>query len=174
MQIFFLSFDPQEAAQSLCDKHCFKMVTETAQILSTVWKISNPVLYEQFYINGWLYKPFHNAKHPSIRWVAQSCENYWFTVWLLIELCQEYNFRYGKVHYCTKFIQHFVWDMPGPSLPDIGFIPMTPEFQAIPIELKNDNAVEAYKTYYLREKMRFAVWKKGRAAPDWTTKLVIN
>ncbi len=167
MQIFFLNEDPQKCAQELCDKHCIKMPTETAQILSTVWKLSDPILYEQFYLNGWVYKPIKNYKHCSIRWVMQSRENYWFCVLLLIELCEEYTFRYKKIHYCSKFIRHFAFDMPEPSLPKREFVPMGKEFQAIPIELKDDDPVVAYKAYYLRDKMRFAVWNKGREKPSW-------
>ncbi|MFP3015225.1 MAG: hypothetical protein ACEY3B_02785 [Wolbachia sp.] len=29
------------------------------------------------------------------------------------------------------------------------------------------NAVQAYREYYLKEKIRFAKWEKGREAPDW-------
>lgn len=197
MQIFLLSLNPKKAARALCDKHCVKMPTEMVQILSTVWKLSNPVLYQQFYMNGWLYKPFRNYKHPAILWAMQSRQNYWYCVWLLAELCQEYTFRYKKVHYCQRFVNWFGEEIPrfcssgglmagrefdekdfkengstferdgSPPLPDVGFVHMTEKFQAIPEELKRDDAVEAYRAYYLRDKRRFAVWNKGRAPPKW-------
>jgi len=167
MQIFLLNLNPRKAAQALCDKHCVKMPTETAQILSTVWKLSNPILYQQFYMNGMLYRPVRNYKHPVISWVMQSRQNYWYCVWLLAELCQEYTFRYKKVHSCSRFIDIYADKMPDPSLPDVGFVPMTKKFQAIPEDLKREDAVEAYRAYYLQDKKRFAVWNKGRNPPKW-------
>lgn len=157
------------------------MPTEMAQILSTVWKLSNPVLYQQFYMNGWLYRPVSNPKHPVIQWVMQSQGNYWYCVWLLTELCREYTFRYKKVHFCQRFVHLFVEEMPrfccrgsslvgedgSPPLPDVGFVPMMEKFQAIPEELKKEDAVEAYRAYYLRDKRRFAVWNRGRNCPSW-------
>ncbi len=39
--------------------------------------------------------------------------------------------------------------------------------QALPDQYKCSSAVEAYRKYYLKEKMRFAKWENGREAPDW-------
>nr|WP_244953467.1 hypothetical protein [Wolbachia pipientis] len=39
--------------------------------------------------------------------------------------------------------------------------------QALPDRYKCSNPIEAYREYYLKEKMRFAKWEKGREAPDW-------
>ena len=35
MNIFYLDKDPIKAAQMSCDKHCVKMIVESAQMLST-------------------------------------------------------------------------------------------------------------------------------------------
>ena len=37
VNVFFLDYDPQRAAQAHCDKHVVKMILETAQLLSTAW-----------------------------------------------------------------------------------------------------------------------------------------
>nr|WP_244953446.1 hypothetical protein [Wolbachia pipientis] len=39
--------------------------------------------------------------------------------------------------------------------------------QALPDRYKCSNPIEAYREYYLKEKMRFAKWEKGREAPGW-------
>ncbi len=39
--------------------------------------------------------------------------------------------------------------------------------QALPDWYKCSSPVKAYRKYYLKEKMRFAKWEKGRGAPDW-------
>ncbi|GFR32246.1 uncharacterized protein TNCT_165661 [Trichonephila clavata] len=45
--------------------------------------------------------------------------------------------------------------------------------QALPDQYKCSSAVEAYRRYYLKEKMRFAKWENGRGAPDWIICYVI-
>ena len=39
MNIFFLSFDPEECAEFHCDKHVLKMILEYAQLLSTAHRV---------------------------------------------------------------------------------------------------------------------------------------
>ena len=49
MNIFYLDTRPKEAAMMHCDKHCVKMILETAQLLSTAHReldgdcISRPI-----------------------------------------------------------------------------------------------------------------------------------
>ena len=40
MNIFRLHDDPYIAAQMHCDKHVVKMILETAQMLSTAWRMT--------------------------------------------------------------------------------------------------------------------------------------
>jgi hypothetical protein len=49
------------------------------------------------------------------------------------------------------------------GLPDIG---LTPFAQAMPDQYKHEDAVMAYRQYYLAEKSKIAKWKHGNA-PDW-------
>ena len=51
MNIFFLDKDPIIAAQYHCDKHCVKMILESAQLLSTAHRVldeddAHPDLYK--------------------------------------------------------------------------------------------------------------------------------
>jgi len=43
----------------------------------------------------------------------------------------------------------------------------SPFAQAMPDEYKNEDAVTAYRTYYINDKQRFAKWERGVDAPDW-------
>ena len=44
---------------------------------------------------------------------------------------------------------------------------MTDFAQAMPDEYKDEDAVTAYRTYYINDKQRFAKWEKGVPTPDW-------
>jgi hypothetical protein len=37
----------------------------------------------------------------------------------------------------------------------------------MPEEFKCEDAVEAYRKYYIGAKVRFATWEKRRPAPEW-------
>ena len=101
MNIFFLSADPEEAAQMSCDRHSIKMILESAQMLSTVLRQhgydekTHEDLDPRF--EKWIYGITH-AKHPSTIWAGKSLANF---DWLLshsLALCREYTHRYGKFH----------------------------------------------------------------------------
>jgi len=46
---------------------------------------------------------------------------------------------------------------------------ITPFAQAMPDQYKNENAVIAYRKYYINEKKRFAKWRNGNV-PEWFAK----
>ena len=48
-------------------------------------------------------------------------------------------------------------------------IKMTPFAQAMPDQYRNENAIVAYRTYYIKEKARFAKWKATQV-PEWFEK----
>jgi hypothetical protein len=152
MNIFVLSEDVKETAQWHLDKHCVKMPLETAQMLCTVLQ-QNSVLNVP-------YKPVHR-KHPCTLWVAESQNNFLWLCKLGIALCDEYTYRYGKIHKCREVIEfcsnHFN------VLPDI---PITKFVQAMPDEYKRSNPIEGYREYYRKGKNHIAVWTK-REVPYW-------
>jgi hypothetical protein len=115
MNIFYLSQNPVECAQMHNDKHCVKMILESAQLLSTahrvldgvetvglsqsgrkkkIWKLANDKLDTK------LYSATHN-NHPSAIWVRQSKNNYVWLFNLFCSLIVEYQHRYEKVHRCA-------------------------------------------------------------------------
>lgn len=116
------------------------------------------------------YRPTH-YNHPCSVWVRESLENYNWLCELAWELCLEYRYRYGgqrngykkeKVHACEE---HIAWlrDHP-PPLPSLG---LTEFRMAMPDEYKADNdAVQAYRSYYIGDKSGFAVWT-NRPTPEW-------
>ena len=165
MNIFFLSYNPEQCAKYHCDKHVVKMILETAQLLYTcLWVTSDD---DTFIIDAPLnksgkhgYRKSH-VNHPSSKWVRHSLRNYEWLCRLGIELCKEYTYRYGKTHSTQK---HLEWLSEfQPNIPDIGF---TEPLLAMPDEYKSDNAITSYHTYYINDKKEFAKWTK-RDIPKW-------
>jgi len=160
MNIFVLHKNPRKCAKMHCDKHVVKMILETAQILSSAIYINSKIPFAE------LYKPTH-LKHPCVLWAAESERNFNWLAKLGLELCKEYNHRYGKIHKSKSIIDksreliHFI------GYPYTFFKP--PFVQAMPEKYKNKNVVKAYRDYYNGEKLHFCKWT-NREIPKWTRK----
>lgn len=153
MNIFFLDTDPIKAAQYQNDKHVVKMVLETAQLLSSVHYFCPSVYNPE-------YKLTHK-NHPCAKWARASVSNY---VWLCrhgLALCGEYTHRYGKVHKSQRIIDDCFRYIPSIEADDFTEPP-----QAMPDEYKRKSFVEAYRAYYIAEKLSFSTWK-NRDMPEW-------
>ena len=154
------------------------MIVETSQLLSTAHRVidghkhislsktgrkqtryvlSNyrePILYTATHIN-----------HPSARWVRKGVQQYRWLHDLLVELCKEYTYRYGKIHkvehsgllatldsFPKKIRIDVEWSEPTPAMPD--------EFKI------QGSSIESYKNYYIYSKSHLAKWK-NRNVPEW-------
>lgn len=142
MNIFFLDFDPDNAAKFHCDKHVVKMILESAQLLySAHHMVDNTILPND------AYRKTH-VNHPCSIWVRESAYNYKWLCRLGLALCQEYTYRYGKIH---KTQAHLEWlSAHVPTIPDIG---MTMIRQAMPDEYKLPHPIKAYQNYYIENKL---------------------
>lgn len=180
MNIFYLHKDPKKAAEYHVDKHCVKMILETCQLLSTAHRIldgdqvmgktatgrnvkrwvlpddRNEVLYTATHVN-----------HPSAVWARASSSNYAWLHTLLNELCNEYTYRYGKVHKCEQIgLVGRLARLPN-NIPDKDFTEPTP---AMPEQYKiMGDSIQSYRNYYNGEKQRMFSWKK-RDVPDFINK----
>ena len=156
MNIFVLHNNPATAARMLCDKHVSKMILETAQMLSTV-------AVSLGHTDNMLYKPCHQ-KHPCTIWAGKNQRNW---EWLCIHglaMSDEFTHRYGGIHKSSEVIQYIYNNGLGPRNNKV--YKMTKFAQAMPEQYKCDDAVLAYRNYYLGEKKRFAKWTK-RQPPNW-------
>lgn len=158
MNIFAVDTCPEKSARALPDKLIVKMPLESAQMLCTAHRLLSPEKYcTQFDI----YKPAY-VNHPCTIWARQTHENYRWLLLHFITLCEEYHFRYGKIHLSwTK-----LWDglKTFPMMIDEG--ELTPFAQAMPEQYKSDNHIWSYRKYMIGEK-HYAKWEKGRAKPNW-------
>ena len=162
MNIFVLDEDPAIAAQMMCDKHIPKMIVETFQMLGSALR-RHGATDEQMPLTSKGTPLIGGYKHhPCTIWAGETKTNF---VWLClhgIALCEEYQFRYGKTHSCHDGIDQMcdMFDM----IPNGSH---TPYAQAMEDEYKCDDAVDAYRQYYIMEKAYFAKWEKGRQQPNW-------
>lgn len=157
MNIFALSYCPDESARWQHDKHVVKMVLETAQMLATnaslvpEWNehCSGVKLYAPAYVN-----------HPCTIWARQSLGNF---RWLCLHgqsLYREYDYRFGGPHKSYEQVIKPLLDLSFNSF-DFGSLKMTPFAVAMPDEYKvPGNAVQSYRNYYVAEKLS--------SNPKWT------
>lgn len=152
MNIFVVDYNPVRAAKMLCDKHVVKMPLESAQILCSAFETCKPP-YKRTHIN-----------HPCSVWARSSRQNYQWLIQHALALCDEYTYRYGKIHksrevilWCAKNVSKIAFPRKGRTR----FVPcFDPKYQI-------GNVVESYREYYRHEKSRIATWKRDRPAPAW-------
>lgn len=179
MNIFYLDTDPRVAASYHCDKHCVKMILESAQLLSTAHRVLDGVPGTKKSPSGrnlktWILDDYRDAElysathvnHPCALWARQSSANYYWLESLFVNLCLEYTRRYGRVHLCESKLQ----DILAYSPDNIVKGDLTPPALAMPDHCKVDNdPVASYRNYYILEKSSIAVWAYS-PQPDWFTK----
>ena len=164
MNIFYLSDCPQEAAESHNDKHCVKMILESAQMLSTAHRELDGDVPDI------LYKSTHK-NHPSTIWTRSSKQHYDWLFRLFRMLSAEYSIRYGLITDTNDtFKVHKSWDKLGKiletapnNIEDNGWEDPP---QCMPDSCKDDDVVTAYRNYYIQEKKSFAKWNYTRR-PEW-------
>lgn len=154
MNIFVLDNDQKICAQYHCDKHCIKMILESAQILCCV-----------FHSQGFKNIPYRKThfNHPCSIWVRESKENFLWCLELLKELLIEYTYRYGKIH---KTSLVYYWIIENYSLLKFDKNGFTEQPKCMLDKYKVDSVVESYRNYYIGDKASFAKWTK-REIPEW-------
>lgn len=154
MNIFYLSENPVDCAQQHCDKHCVKMVVESAQLLSTAHRVINES------VDLPIYKIAHK-NHPSAIWCRTTDSNYKWLYKLFVALLEEYEYRYERSHKCWSLVPYLCNTPTG-----IVSGPFTPPPPAMPDQYKSTNVIESYRNYYNGAKASFAKWK-NRPTPEW-------
>jgi len=182
MNIFVVDHDPVVAAQNLCDKHVVKMIVETAQMASTVHRVYDGVPLKTTSPKGkrmtkYIHpNPHWDAalckavmiNHPCTKWAFQSLHNYNWLVHHGYALCKEYTHRYNKVHSMQPLYEKYLYEIPHRFF-HIDVDHRTEYAQAMPDKYKVANdAITAYRNYYVGEKSRFAKWT-NREIPVWYT-----
>lgn len=158
MNIFILDQDIPTCARYHCDQHAIKMILESVQLLCTALNkkgFSTP------------YRPTH-SKHPCVLWVEQSYDNFEWLAELTEALNSEYRYRFDKR--CDHKSMAVLAEIRSQKFERNG---LTPFAQAMPDHFKIEgDPVQAYRNFYIGEKLRFARWSK-RPIPEWITQPVL-
>ncbi|WP_267459554.1 hypothetical protein [Shewanella avicenniae] len=141
-----------KCAEYHCDQHAIKMILESVQLLCTA-------LNKKGFRTP--YKSTH-IKHPCVLWVEESYDNFEWLVKLTRALNAEYRYRFDKqTDHKSMAVLEQILDMPFERHG------LTPFPQAMPDQFKvSGDAVQAYRNFYIGDKMRFAKWTK-RPLPQW-------
>jgi hypothetical protein len=179
MNIFYLDKSPKKCAEYHNDKHVIKMILELAQLLSTAHRVLDGTEYTDLTSNGrrikrWrlddkrepaLMKATH-INHPSAIWCRETNENYTWLYHLWFHLCEEYTYRYGKIHACAR-LRDYLYYCPQ-NIPSGSFFGPTP---AMPDEVKiPGDSLASYRNYYINNKKHLASWAgkvNSRNQPEW-------
>lgn len=176
MNIFILDNDIQTSVQYYIDKHIVKIPLEVAQLLCTARRLSGDERPK--------YKSTH-INHPWSLFTRFNRENYLYVCCYGMELCSEYEYRYGKKHACQEVILDCVTnplffsnvDRDIAFLLRIYDLSTTGYFNdkipcCVKDEYKSTDIVQSYRDYYIGDKVfnksgkLMASWKK-RNRPYW-------
>lgn len=176
MNIFVLDRNPFKAAQMLCDAHVVKMALESAQLLSTHYRmtICNTDGVGMQQLTDILYKPTH-VNHPCRVCLENPFNRSWL-VYHFTALLSEYTHRYGKVHGSSKlrhiFSMHVALDKWLPEALDKLTLP-----KCMPDTYKTegngiDSTVQSYRNYYkYKQETMYRFRYTNREIPDWLIKM---
>ena len=184
MNIFILDENPTVAAQLQCDKHVVKMIVESAQMLSTAHRMldgkheKRPSISGKRMVDYWvhpnpnlektLYKAVHFT-HPCTEWTTESLANYIWHYNHWVALCDEYTYRYGKIHSTDELLRE-VLITPPINIAEDGLTPFKLAMKDSPQCQFPDDPVKSYQLFYQTKRERFnMVWSK-RNIPEWFQK----
>jgi hypothetical protein len=171
MNIFYLDHDVQKCAEMHCDKHVVKMILEYAQMLCTAHHCKDRYICQETWMPktenseklNQLYKSTH-MMHPSTVWTRASLQHYNWLYNLFCAVCDEYTYRYGKVHLTDKKLRTLL-SVPPTRLEDNGWKQPT---QAMPMVYKMNDSIDAYRNYYIKSKLKnIDIRYTKRNRPEW-------
>lgn len=117
-----------------------------------LWDHRDEVLYEAAHVS-----------HPCTKWVRETIQNYSWTYCLLRALLWEKKFRWpnNREHKTARLLSHLA------TVPKNTSLGTSAPAQAMPDIYKRADTVEAYRSYYVGDKKRFATWRHRRSHPYW-------
>lgn len=180
MNVFVLDMDPKQCAMEHNDSHVVKMCTEYAQMLSTCHRVLDGKLWwghsqtgrkiqrwfmDDGQLNHILYKATH-VNHPSNVWLRSSESHYRWLYSLWTSLCDEYTYRYGKIHLAQEKLENILLFAPTNIPYDVDWKDPPPAMKQYPYCIVHNNIVSSYRNYYWEAKREFSKWTK-RPKPGW-------
>lgn len=181
MNIFILDNDAVAAAQLQCNRHIVKMPLESAQMLSTAHRIldgrrlKGPSKSGKRLVDIWvhpdpnlddvLYKSVH-AHHPCTTWTMETDSNYRWHYEHFLALCDEYTYRYGKLHKSYKNLKEILANPPK-NIPSGPLTSQPLAMKANPECMNYRDIVGSYRKFYQTKQHRFKMIWTNRPVPEW-------
>ena len=107
--------------------------------------------------------PLAWQNHPCSKWATSNSVRWRWLRQLGLELCKEYTYRYGRVHTTQALIENAIY-------PVFGGCWITPNLepfeQCMLPQYKCDDAITAYRNYYIGAKQHLLSYTK-REVPFW-------
>lgn len=161
MNIFAVHRSPIQAARQLCDKHVWKMHTESIQLLVSLAN-NLDIKHHVIKADGTLHQGGY-PHHPCCKWLEESIHNVEWLVTHTAELCLEHQRRQlvnGRDF--IPFSLRQLNDWVGIAKPwverALPRVPQTPFCQCMPEQYRCDDAIQAYRNYYIGDKVGIAEW----------------
>jgi hypothetical protein len=110
------------------------------------------------------YKKAH-LNHPSTKWARESIQHYRWLVRHGLEICDEFEKRYNKIH-ATKAVLQWL-EQNEPNIPDNGFVAPP---QCMDDIYKSENTLNSYRVFYIEEKIKkkhLKYDKSPNSKPKW-------
>lgn len=179
MNIFAIDENPYIAAEMHCNAHVVKMIVESAQMLCTAHRyldgkcanvLSPSGRKKKEWLFGdhrdyYLYKVAH-VNHPSSIWTRESKENYVWHYQLFTALCDEYQYRYGKVHSTDQKLRSILSNVPL-GCPSIPMTPFKLAMKSNPECMFPSDPIKSYRLFYQTKQHRFKMTWSKRTIPAW-------
>lgn len=144
-------------AHRIIDGKCEKRLSKSGKRMIIYW--SHPTL------DNLLYKAVHH-NHPCTVWVRESRDNYAWLFKHFSTLCQEYTYRYKKIHKTERELLLTLKECPY-NLINKELTPFKLAMGAAPHCININDPVSSYRKFYRTKKDRFEMKWTGRKVPEW-------
>ena len=152
------------------DLHVRKIMLEVTQLLANCYSLEE--LKSAPYTQNGTPRKHSHIHHPISKWVKQGSHNFIWTLGHAIALSDEFEYRFGKRHFCDSFVKWCAYN----EFPIKNSVETEqPQcFKAYPNCIVPSNPVAGYRNYYneakqffmVRDKVVKATWTK-RDIPSW-------
>lgn len=172
MNVFYLSHDPHQSAIWHCDKHCRKMILEYTQQLVTARVLKGELIVDDvppecIREDGQpKYYTYRMRNHPCCKWVREDRRGFIYVSQLLMWLCEEFTFRWGKKH-ATEI--YYFEHLPESDLKVL--FPHRRRPKPVPLAVSGnvtyDCPVKTYREFYKTKQDRWPLQWTAREVPPW-------
>jgi hypothetical protein len=174
VNIFWLHEDVEVSARWLVDGHVgTKMITESVQMLSWAHQHANPDILKATKkarrgIAPYISNPNRtHLNHTCTKWVRESKANYELLLSYTEAMVEEYKRRFWDTWLAdttkpASFNNQIFYLQHTPDLPDIGLTQRPKAFKKYPDLYLIPNVIDAYRQYYLVDKLQSPTAKRSR------------